>query len=458
MRVPKPPPPLNFSEIGPERFAELFASGLSRVPENEYLHWDVLRHKPVPVKGFTSNDWWFATKIARLSSFNSLPFADKHGMPFRFNLPPFVWRMLHFVDRDASGKMEAPEAVTNPHTRDRFLVRSLMEEAITSSQLEGAATTRKDAKEMLRQGRKPRTRGEQMILNNYHAMEFIRENYTTPLSEQMILELHSILTKDSLGDPKGVGRWRRSDEDISIVDVRDATTLHVPPPADQLPERIKKLCDFANAGDVEPFLHPVLKAILIHFMIGYDHPFIDGNGRTARALFYWSMSNHFYWIIEFTSISAILRNAPAKYARSFLYTETDDNDVTYFIIYQLEVIIRAIQSLHEYIAAKTKEIKQADEWLTGPTALRSRLNHRQVALLQHALKHSYEAYSIRSHMASHNVTYETSRSDLLDLEGMQLLEKRQRGKAYAFTVPANLKDRLSALQRESTSTQLFDTP
>jgi Fic family protein len=223
----------------------------------------------------------------------------------------------------------------------------------------------------------------------------------------------------------------------------------VPPPASQLEERIRLLCEFANAGDDEPFTHPVLRAILIHFMIGYDHPFIDGNGRTARALFYWSMARHGYWMMEFTSISAILRNAPSKYARAYLYTETDDNDATYFICYQLEVILRAIKSLHAYLARKTREVQQADAWLRGANVLKAILNHRQVALLQHALKHSYEGYTVRSHMLSHNVTYETARSDLLDLAEHGLLEKTMRGRAYVFNVPNDLQERLFKIRRAS---------
>jgi Fic family protein len=94
-------------------------------------------------------------------------------------------------------------------------------------------------------------------------------------------------------------------------------------------------------------VHPVVRAILIHFMLGYDHPFYDGNGRTARALFYWSLARSGYWLMEYVSISRLLRQAPAQYARAYRHTETDDNDTTYFIVHQLEVIQQAIAALHE---------------------------------------------------------------------------------------------------------------
>ncbi len=51
------------------------------------------------------------------------------------------------------------------------------------------------------------------------------------------------------------------------------------------------------------FIHPVIRAILLHFMLAYDHPFVDGTGRTARALFYWSMAHQGYWLMDFISIT-----------------------------------------------------------------------------------------------------------------------------------------------------------
>lgn len=444
MRIPAKPPSLRelLSEAG-GRLPEILGAPIASLPEGRYIHWDALKYRKPP-EGFTTEEWWLAIKFARVSGGYVLPFKAISGEHFTYNLPPFIQKMLHLVDRDASGRIELPEVVTNPHTRDRFLVRSLIEEAITSSQLEGAATTRQEAKEMLRQGRKPRDRSERMILNNYHAMEFIREASGAPLTPELILELHEILTADTLDDPAAVSRWRREGESVRVVDQRDETVLHVPPPAGQLEARIACLCEFANAGEDEAFIHPVLRSILVHFMVAYDHPFVDGNGRTARALFYWSMARHGYWLMEFISISTILTNAPSKYARAYLLTETDDNDTTYFIDYQLSVILRAIESLQEYLARKTAEVRQADEWLRRSSKLKSLLNYRQVALIQHALKHPYEEYTVRSHMRGHAVTYETARSDLLALADAGLLEKGMRGRAYVFTPPSDLRERLRA--------------
>ena len=94
------------------------------------------------------------------------------------------------------------EVVTSDHqARQRFLVNSLMEEAIRSSQLEGATTSRRVAKELLRTGRDPKDRGERMIFNNYRALQFMREEMGENLSPAVVLELHRILTDGTLDDP-----------------------------------------------------------------------------------------------------------------------------------------------------------------------------------------------------------------------------------------------------------------
>ena len=131
---------------------------------------------------------------------------------------------------------------------------------------------------------------------------------------------------------------------------------------------MQRLCAFANQTD-GAFVHPVIRSIILHFMLAYDHPFVDGNGRTARALFYWSMRRHSYWMAEFISISHIVLKAPAKYGYAFLFTETDEGDLTYFILYHLKIITRALESLHEYIARKAAELERLELELRGIESL-----------------------------------------------------------------------------------------
>jgi Fic family protein len=458
MKVPLKPPSLQellsgvSSESSEKNLGDIISSHLDRKPEGRYVHWDELRHLPPP-EDFTHRHWWLAIKLARRATYR-LPFASSQGTGFAYSIPDNLFKLLHEIDRDASGRIEVAELVTSSQTRDRYLVSSLIEESITSSQLEGAATTYKVAKEMLRQGRKPRNHGEQMIYNNYAAMQFIRAKMSEPVTPQLILQLQSIMTDATLDDESAAGRWRRSDEDVRVVDERNHEVLYVPPPAAAIVARVNELCTFANADNEVPFIHPVVKAIVIHFMMGWIHPFVDGNGRTARALFYWSMAKSGYWLIEFTSISRVLKKAPAQYARAYLHTETDDNDLTYFVDHQLNVISEAIKALRGYLAEKSREIADTRKLIASSPRLKGKLNHRQLSTMDHFLKHSHVIFRIREHQNANQVTYETARTDLLEMVELGLLEKQKEGKSFVFHMPQKLREKLAARSSASVTGRL----
>jgi len=291
------------------------------------------------------------------------------------------------------------------------------------------------AKDLLRSGREPKDRSERMILNNYRGIQFMREMGDT-LTAEAIFELHRVLTLDTLDNPSAAGRLQAPDEErVAVLDSADGTVLHRPPPADQLPGRLAALCEFANQpSDSEPFIHPVVRAILVHFWLAYDHPFEDGNGRTARALFYWYLRTRGYWLVEYLSISRILRDAPAQYGKSFLFTESDERDMTYFLVYQLNVIHRAVDELQAYLNRKVKEIRDVERLMKGSPDF----NHRQLAVLGHALRTPDQTYTFRSHAQSHGVTHETARNDFMPLVDRGLLQRRRVRGTYQFRVPANL--------------------
>ena len=450
MRIPAKPPVLQtlyesaLEKGGQSRYLEIVTRPIGPAPDGKYRHWDVVRRLDPP-QGLTSEDWWLGIKLARNHLYQDLPLKDRAGNPFKYAVLDIVLRMLHQIDRDAGGAIKGSDLVIDPTIRDTYLIKSLIEESITSSQLEGAATTREVAKDMLRQGRKPRDRSEQMIYNNYRAMRFILKLADRPLTPNIILELQQIVTEKTLDDPTAAGRLRSPDESIHVAD-ETGQILHIPPDANELPQRIEELCDFANSEDETTFRHPVVRAILLHFWIAYDHPFVDGNGRTARALFYWAMAKDGYWLCEYLSISRIINEGPAKYARSFLYTETDDNDVTYFIIHQLSIIIRAIEELHAYLERKSEELRATELLLRQSHALRAVLNYRQLAVVNHALKNPYFTYTFESHRGSHNISYQTARTDLLTLADFELLDRSKDGKTIIFVAPPDLHDRVERLR------------
>jgi Fic family protein len=441
MKKPTVPPGQDdlFKRVSPERFPAIMHGVTAPTVNGEYLHWDKLQYH-APPHGLSREEWWLGLKLRRSSAGKAIPLKGNSGGRFWYTFTESATELLHEIDLGAGGTIQMPEQITNPDTRDRYCVSSLIEEAITSSQLEGAVTTRRVAKEMIRSGRKPSDRSERMILNNFNTMRRLGELKRNHLTQELIFEIHRLITEDAMDDPSAAGRFRRDDERVVVGDMY-GEVYHDPPPAEQLGERMKAMCDFANGKTPSGFIHPALRSIMLHFWLAYDHPFVDGNGRTARALFYWSMLRHNYWLCEYISISPIILKAPGQYQRAFLYTETDHNDLTYFVLYHLDLIQGAIRQLHDYIERKSGQLHRLERELRGVAVL----NHRQRALISHALRHPNQVYTIQSHLRSHSVVYETARMDLLDLESRGLLTARKAGRTWHFTPASDLESRLSNL-------------
>ncbi|MFX4271936.1 Fic family protein [Propionibacteriaceae bacterium Y1685] len=434
MRIPQTPPTSDeiFTEVAqrdPAAIVRILRA--SRQPQSSYYHWDELRHRTPPDR-ISHREWWAGIKQGRETSARLLEgLQQTDGRPFTHNLADGVLQQLDLLTPRLSGQIAMSEQVTNQGTRDSYVVSSLIEEAITSSQLEGAVTTRRVAKEMLRSGRPPRDHSELMILNNHRAMQFISEHHDQDLTPELVCEIHRIVTEGTLDDPADAGRLQRPGDDRVSVRTFEDELLHTPPPAEQLPERLERLCTFANR--TEPYLNPILRATTIHFMVGYDHYFADGNGRTARALFYWSLLHAGYWLAEFLTISTVIKARHAQYGRAYLYTETDGGDLTYFHLFHLKVLDAAWRRLDQHLTRKAEEISQTRHRLR---AVPGEFNHRQLELVEHAVADPTETFSAHGHATRHRVSDETARQDLRDLESRGLLVRRKSGKRYVW-VPAD---------------------
>jgi Fic family protein len=365
-----------------------------------------------------------------------IPLVDTQGRLFTFYLMPKAFGLLREIDLHC-GVGPSGSAMLREETGGHHF-DSLMEEALTSSQLEGAVVTRSEARDMIRSQRAPTTEHERMVLNNYRTMRLLGELMEQALTPDLILRIHREVTAGTLRNPLHEGRFRSAGDNVRVEDDESGEVLHTPPDASLLQERMEALCQFANEKGMIGFLHPVIRAIILHFWIAYDHPFVDGNGRTARALFYWSMLRSGYWLAEYFSISHEILKSPKQYYRAFLHTETDGNDLNYFILHQLESIRAAIDSLKESIRIKQQEA----EALRKNLGAGAEYNHRQIALLKHALKHPFASYTVVGHQNSHGTSNQTAKNDLTDLERQGLLLRGKSGKAFVYRPVSGLAGRL----------------
>ncbi|MDD2399070.1 MAG: Fic family protein [Sulfurovum sp.] len=408
--------------------------------KGQYLYWDQFRWRVA--KGDDPLIAWWATKLARFTQYKSIPYRDKYGKSFVFCTPDTLQAKLHKITQFSAEGL----APVNSIKRNYLISSLIMEEAISSSQLEGASTTRRVAKDMLVSSRSPKTEDERMILNNYLLMKQIKRVKNEELTIDMILDFHRIATEGTTQNAVVPGKLRE-DNDIVITDGIDGNIVHQPPCYTELEDRLRLVCEFANTDhsgeDGEMFINPIVKGIILHFMIGYEHPFSDGNGRTARAIFYWFMLKTKYDYFEYISISKLLKEAPVRYGKSYLYTEMDDNDLTYFIYYQVDIIIRAINDLLEYLQEKSREFEEMTTLLQA-SSIGDKLNFIQKDIIKKAIKNPGRVFTALEVAADYDIAANTARKYLNEMAKSKLLANYKNGRTVAYLAPANLYEILKS--------------
>lgn len=370
---------------------------------DSFDYWDSVKHKKCPV-GYTPTQLWTFVKASRLK--NSMKVWEKYDVSL--SLTNVMQKMCHEFDMFWGGSWGADSTIDN-NNKEQYLVSSLMEEAIYSSQMEGAATTRKVAKEMLKKKMTPRDKSQQMIHNNYQTIRFIVAHKDKPLSEELLLQIHRLMTEKTMQNPDDAGRFRNNN-DVVVENGITHETVHTPPSYEEIPQFVDDLCEFFNERNSKQFIHPIIRGIIIHFMISYVHPFSDGNGRTARAMFYWYMLSQGYWLTEYLSISRVIAKSKRSYEKAFLYTETDGMDIGYFVSYNLRVLEQSFKQLQDYIKRKQDEKKAASVFLRMGD-----FNERQAQIIKIYADDPTALITIKDLQIKFGVSPTTAKSDILGL-------------------------------------------
>ena len=376
---------------------------------NEYLYWDKVKY--IAPKGVDKQVLWHAVKIQRQLNAQCIKFGN---YKFYFTITKNMLALLHNFDMNFGGNL-GTKGIIPTTDKNYYLINSIMEEAIASSQMEGASTTRRIAKDMLRKKLKPTNKSQQMIVNNYETISRISRDKLSDFSMERLLDIHRSIANKTLDNVAEEGVFRKND-DIFVVDGVTGHVAHTPPSYVEINAMLQDLCEFANNNNGDNFIHPIIKGIIIHFVLAYIHPFVDGNGRTARSLFYWYMIKNGYWLTEYLSISRIIYTNKTAYEKAFLYTENDGNDLSYFIQYHLNVMQKAFEDLKKYLQRKIDEQQNIFQFIGI-----SNINERQRYVLKTISENKRILFTPKELATQFDVAVRTARTDLQDLVSMGFL-------------------------------------
>ena len=367
---------------------------------------------------------WKAILAERQGRAEILPLTDEHGKGFWFvNTKPLQAKLHHI---DGRGKDSLSSQVRR-EIEDELVLDSIIDEAWASTIIEGAFTTHKRAQELVRRNLAPKNKNELMMKNNHLAMIHIMEHRDADFSIDFILELHRIITQNTLDDPEYAGKFRN--DDVYILD-KAGNVIFKPMPAQFIRAHMDSIVKWVKADSEEEFIHPILKASIIHFYLAYIHPFFDANGRTSRALFYFYLLKHRYEFFKYFSISAIIAKQREKYYKAIKDVGDYDNDLTYFLIFSSDVVLKSIEEITNKILKKyqskiiSKELDKKGIFL----------NKRQNKFVKLSIEQEMKIITTRKYQKIFKVAYGTARSDLNGLVEHGIFKKRAFGKGFVYDI------------------------
>ncbi len=373
--------------------------------------------------GISKNDWpSLKEKIQSFRKMGAVPFfINTIGKKFWYFPSDSINKKIHEIE--SSGNRLYDRIENQGTFKHEFLANAAVEEAITSAIHEGANSTRSKAKALIASGDKPKNKDEWMLINNYHAMKWIKDNSNLPVSTELILRIHEIVTKNTLegDDVNFCGKLR----DDAVYVTSHLGIKHEGVKHDKLTEALNEA--IKSTTDHPRFLHSLLKGIILHYFIAFIHPFFDGNGRTARTLFYFKGMKNNLKFVELLSVSADLKRHGNKYEKSFELVKEHEFDMTYFIDFCLDSLSTALNQVEKkvnYLIDITKLIDSIG------------INSNQVALLQRMVLNKYGEIAIEEYATNIGKSREIARKELKQLFAKKILKEEKKGKKFVYLVKA----------------------
>ncbi|MBU0640662.1 MAG: Fic family protein [Planctomycetes bacterium] len=397
-------------------------------------HWAQLRRRELP-PNWRAEAAWAAAKLVRVAQAREFGLRSADGTPFSYWWPESALHHLLAIDTLASG--EASHEDPLPRAGRRHL-RVFIDEALALSGPAGASITREEALEIVRGGRRVRTRAERLLRNTHGALLQVREWRERPLSPELIADLQRVLTAGTLDSTDDEGRIRGTADPVPVLVARDAEDALPAPAPGELVSRLAELCAFANSTQAQQFHHPAVRALLLLFWLLHDRPFAVENERTARALCLWALLRDGYRVFEHVALARVFADWVQRQTWALHCIASDECDVTYFVVFGLRAMRRALREW---------QTRRSRRGVTDRAAcqLRARLpwlKRRQAVLLHELCAAPTREISIGPYRADNGVSYGTAYYDLTQLAQRGLLRRMRRGKRWVFRSTDDLAEKL----------------
>ncbi len=288
--------------------------------------------------------FWPELLNRRKAGANILSLFNASGMPYWYVLTD---RMVKASESLCTEAMEQEDSFDPYRTA---MTSAMTEEMFFTSFVEGAQIPLQEAMDFLQRGTEPENIQEQMIWNNRHAWSVMVSSLYRPLDEEFVKSLAFMLTEEMDDCAED---YRQTDQHTIAAMNNEPYEV---PSAFSIPDRMADYYAFLQKGDI----HPLIKSAVGQAYILVARPFPEGNERLSRMISSAVLLRSGYDFFRDISISGIIARENYRYYKSMCEIIRNENggDLTYFIEYYLELLVRAMNF------KKERERKNNDELLS----------------------------------------------------------------------------------------------
>jgi len=317
---------------------------------------------------------------------------------------------------------------------------TLIHEAHYSTHIEGTSLNLEQAREIV-EGRKVsgvRDDDKKELLNYIKTMDFISKylGKGDPVSEGLIRELHKYVVKGVRGGSADPGSYRRVQN--YVVNSKTKEVIYEPPPPYEVPALMRDLSAWINS---KKEISPVISAGIAQFQLVHIHPFLDGNGRTARILSTLLLYKTGYDFKRLFSISEYYDKNRTAYYKAIQSVRDNEMDCTVW----LEYFVAGLKSQMMDIRKKGRSVLAAENILKSSEM--SKLNARQQQIIKYVIVHDQINNSKTQEICGS--IKRTATRDLSLLTEKHFLEKKGEKKGSFYRLSSKLKNKIRDIKGQS---------
>lgn len=352
----------------------------------------------------------------------------KTGIYRAMPLMDFKGHQSVYMGSVAQVRMNTIKTLMRPQSGDyRYGLKAMEDEIASTLTIENIDFSRDSVRKILK-GYAPSDESENRIYGMKKGLEFISDT-GNKITEENIFTLYQMTIGDFLDedDKLAPGQHYRHD----VVYIMGQSVEHTGLPHQKLSEYMGKLTTFINE---ESEINDLLKAAVIHFYIGYLHPYFDGNGRMARLIHLWHLVQQGYSSTLFVPFSSYVEKSRKHYYNAYTLVEENEKisgvlDITPFLIYFIE-------NVYNHLEAEAPQIKTMDQFAELLEDGKVTEKERDLWNFVVAAYGTAEFSTKRLEKDFGNAAYATIRGFALKLERLGLLSCKKYGSRVKYQIKA----------------------